>query len=239
MSKVRFPIVALGLVLLCVLSYGLGWAQEASEGTKRVTALIYITGGGWIGYIILTCSVVALAFIIEFFVTLQRDRLIPPQLVGELEALLDERQYEEALNLCEAERVPISNVIGAAIAKVESGYEAMVNALQEVGEEEAYKLSMKISWLSLLGNITPMLGLFGTVYGMIVAFQKIAAKGNPTPADLAEGVYMALVTTFQGLVVAIPVLAFYAYFKNKVTRLVLEMGAISGELVERFRPAAK
>ena len=101
---------------------------------------------------------------------------------------------------------------------------------------EAIKLQQKIGYLSLIGNIAPMMGLFGTVSGMITAFQTIAEKGaSVTPADLAGGISQALVTTFLGLFVAIPTMIAYFFFRNKVVRITLEIHAIADDLVERFR----
>jgi len=112
----------------------------------------------------------------------------------------------------------------------------MKSAMADVTEEEAIKLQQKISYLSLVGNISPMLGLFGTVTGMIQAFQTIARVGAAvTPADLANGISIALVTTFQGLLVAIPCTVAFFIFRNKVVRVVLELNAIADEFVERFR----
>jgi biopolymer transport protein ExbB len=109
-------------------------------------------------------------------------------------------------------------------------------SMDDAGEEEAIKLQQKIGYLSLIGNIAPMMGLFGTVTGMIAAFQTIEAMGSAvTPSDLAGGISQALVTTFLGLFVAIPTMIAYFFFRNKVIRTTLEIGAIADDLVERFR----
>ncbi len=108
--------------------------------------------------------------------------------------------------------------------------------MEEAGDQEAAKLHQKIGYLSLIGNIAPMMGLFGTVSGMIKAFQTIAQMGaSVTPSHLAGGIGQALVTTFLGLFVAIPSMIAYFFFRNKVVRVTLELGAIADDLVERFR----
>jgi biopolymer transport protein ExbB len=113
----------------------------------------------------------------------------------------------------------------------------MEKAMDEVSEEETIKLQQKISWLNLIGNIAPMMGLLGTVYGMIMAFNEITKLGpNVTPADLSKGISAALVTTMLGLIVAIPTMAAFFYFRNKVVKVSLELAAIADDLVERFRP---
>ena len=183
-------------------------------------------------------SIAAVALVIEHFISIRRDKLIPPELVGEIEALLEDEEYGEAMDLCDAEPTMLTNVVGAAIPKVESGYDAMAEAVREVGEEEGIKLQQKIGWLSLIGNIAPMVGLLGTVTGMIAAFGKIASSVTPPkPADLADGISTALLTTAFGLIVAIPAMSFYFFFRGKVIKLSMETSAICGDLVDRIRPS--
>ncbi len=109
--------------------------------------------------------------------------------------------------------------------------------MEEVAEEETIKLHQKIGWLSLIGNIAPMMGLFGTVLGMIGAFNEITRLGaNVTPKDLSQGISTALITTLFGLFVAMPALFFFFMYRNKVIKVSLEITAIAADLVERFRP---
>ncbi len=196
----------------------------------------YIGAGGWIGYVIVLTSVVSLALIIEHIVNVKRDKIVPPQLVDEIEALFENEEYQEALELCESEPNFLTNVLSAGLPKMNAGFETMTTAMEDVAEEEAIKLQQKISYLSLIGNLAPMMGLFGTVTGMIKAFNTIAALGSAvSPSDLAGGISQALVTTFLGLFVAIPSMIAYFLFRNRVVRITLEIGAIAEELVERFR----
>jgi biopolymer transport protein ExbB len=111
--------------------------------------------------------------------------------------------------------------------------------MDEVAEEEAIKLHQKVGWLSLIGNIAPMMGLFGTVLGMIGAFNEITRLGQAVqPQDLSKGISTALITTLFGLFVAMPALFFFFVFRNKVIKVSLEITAIADDLVERFRPHA-
>ena len=197
-----------------------------------------IMQGGVIGFVIIGLSIAALALAIEHFMTIKRDALVPPELLGHLESLFEDEEYEEAMTLCESAPNFLTNVIAAGLPRIGQPYEQIEAAMQEAGEQEAVKLHQKISYLSLIGNVSPMLGLFGTVTGMIVAFNVIArSSGAPSPADLAGGIQVALVTTFLGLLVAIPTISCYFYFRNKVIRIVMEVGTIAEELMERFRPA--
>ena len=138
--------------------------------------------------------------------------------------------------MCENDRSFFARVCAAGIAKVGQPYERIEHALVEAGNEEAVKLHQKVSWLSVIGALGPMLGLFGTVQGMIVAFQVIASTVNPSPGQLATGIYVALLTTFEGLMVAMPVILAFAWLRNRLVRSILEIGAILETLFEKFRP---
>jgi biopolymer transport protein ExbB len=226
----------LGVALAVLGVFATPAFAQGETTTPGQSVTIFITGGGGIGYVIILCSVVSLALTIEHFVSIKREKIVPSQLIDEIEGMFENEEYQEALELCEAEPNYLTNVLAAGLPKINAGFETMKAAMDEAGEEEAIKLQQKISYLALIGTVAPMLGLFGTVYGMILAFNTIAAKGSAvTPADLAVNISIALVTTFQGLLVAIPSMTFFAYFRNRVVRVILEIGAIADELVERFR----
>ena len=129
-----------------------------------------------------------------------------------------------------------TNVAAAGIRKLGTTFGTIEKSIEEMEDEETVKLQQKIGYLSLIGNIAPMMGLFGTVSGMIEAFETIAKMGAAvTPSDLASGISTALVTTFLGLFVAIPTMIAYFFFRNKVIRVSIEIAAIADDLVDRFR----
>lgn len=226
----------MGLAMLAVGVFAApALAQEVTEESKSWVEA-YITAGGWIGFTILFLSFVSLALIIEHVVNIKRDKIVPPQLIDEIEGMFENEEYQEALELCEAEPNFLTNVLAAGLPKINAGFETMRASMDEMADEETIKLQQKIGYLSLIGNIAPMMGLFGTVSGMIAAFQTIASMGaSVSPADLADGISQALVTTFLGLFVAIPAMIAFFFFRNKVVRVTLELGAIADDLVERFR----
>ncbi len=246
-AKVMFAALAavgLNLAFAAVASAQEGGAPAAAEEDKFGFFAVWIMGGGGIGFLFLLpieiLSIATLAAIIEHFITIQRDKIVPPEVIVELETLLDEEQYEEAINLCEASKNYLTNIVGAAIARVGEGYDAMKAAAAGQTDEENLKLIHKISWLVLFGNIGPMLGLFGTVTGMVMAFGVIASsKESPSPQVLAGGIFTALVTTVWGLLVAMPALGFNFIFKMKVQRLAMELSGVAMELVDRFKPVAE
>lgn len=235
MNKPKILMAALAGVFLLAAS-GTAFAQGTSGGTSLGQIIV---GGGVIGWFIILLSIVSLALAIEHFVTIRRDKIVPPELIDEIEALFEEEEYQEALELCESEPNFLTNVLSAGLPKINAGFDAMEKAMDEVAEEETIKLHQKVGWLSLIGNIAPMLGLFGTVWGMIQAFNEIVRLGAAvTPKDLAGGISTALITTLFGLFVAMPSLFFFFLFRNKVIKASLEITAIADDLVERFRPHA-
>jgi biopolymer transport protein ExbB len=257
----KIGFIAAGAVVLALLAVpmGLAFAGEPTPATPAAaapapaggaTSPAGVTGAGkswgwWdviksmgsCGIVIVLLSVAGLALIIDFAVNIRREKLVPQDIVSELEQLFEQEQYEQAMELCDAEDCFFTRICGAGLAKLGAGYERMTEAVQEAGEEEITALNQKIGWLSLIGTVAPMLGLLGTVIGMIEAFSKIASMaGAAGPAELAVGISKALVTTLMGLMVAIPVLSAYTFFKNRVTRVMLEVGVITGDLLDRFRP---
>ncbi|MCI0342174.1 MAG: MotA/TolQ/ExbB proton channel family protein, partial [Planctomycetales bacterium] len=237
--------ILLGLMLVVfagsLACAGVAYAQE-EEGPKRKEMTLFDTfmAGGTIGMCIVAINVVTLALAIEYGVMWRRDKLIPPEILGELEVLFEDEEYEEALELCEAEPSWLTNVVAAGIPKMSAGYDTMMESMMGQSDFEALKLHQKNGWIAVACNIAPMLGLLGTVQGMIAAFQKIATSvGAPEPAELADSIGLALVTTFEGLVVAIPFVCVFAFFKNKIGKLAVEVSNTVEDLFERFRPTKK
>ena len=213
-------------------------AQDDGPTEERsfIAEVFDYENAGVIGYLIVLLSVVAVALIIENFMTIKREKLAPPDLLDELEALFDGENFQDAVELCEQEKNYLTNVVGAGLSKLGHSFETMQTSVREMQTEESVKLFQKIGWLSLISAIAPMLGLFGTVTGMFVTFGKIASSGgNVSPARLASGIKMALITTMLGLTVAIPVGVAFFTLRNRVIKTSTEINAITEDLFERFR----
>ncbi|MDP6763303.1 MAG: MotA/TolQ/ExbB proton channel family protein [Planctomycetota bacterium] len=222
------PVLAVASVTMAPL-----FAQEA----QTESAFDVFKKAGVVGMLIVLLSVVALAVIFENVVSLKRDKLAPPELIDEVQALFDEGQYQEAMELCENEASFFTRVCGAGVAKIGHSFEVIEQSITEMGDEESIRLHQKIGWLALIANVAPMMGLLGTVGGMIKAFNTIASSGGQAnPADLAQGISEALLTTMFGLCVAIPTSAFFAFLRNRLVKAIIEVGAIVEDLFERFRP---
>jgi len=223
-KKLMLPAAALLLLSPMALASG--------GGGKTLWELFQTTGP--VGWMMVLLSMGGTALVIEHFVNLRREKLAPTPLIQDLQALIDEEQYDEAVELCDQEGGYISNLIGAALRMRLAGYEQMISSLEEAANEEAFRLQSKISYLSLVGNTGPLLGLLGTVTGMISAFQKIEQMKAPTPADLAVGVYESLVNTTLGLFIGIVFLTIYFVYKNKVTKMCLSMNLQAVDLLKHL-----
>ncbi|MGD2019025.1 MAG: MotA/TolQ/ExbB proton channel family protein [Planctomycetota bacterium] len=222
------PVATAGLVFVATTTPALAQTTSAGDVFKK---------SGIVGLAIMGLSVVALAVIIQNIVSLKRDKLAPPELIDEIEVLFNDEKFQEAMDLCEEEETYFTRVCGAGIAKIGQPFEVIEKSLEEMGDEESIKLHQQIGWLSLIANVAPMMGLLGTVMGMVTAFNEIAAsQGQANPADLASGISQALLTTMLGLIVAIPVTAAFAFLRNRLIKTIIETGAIVEDLFERFRP---
>jgi biopolymer transport protein ExbB len=217
---------------------GTAFAQDsgADKPPAKNAVVEAFANAGTIGYVIVALSIVAVALIIENFVSIKRDKLAPPDVIDELEALFEAEQFQEAMDLCESDHNYLTNVVQAGLSKLGHSFDTVQMSVREMEEEETVKLFQKIGWLSLISASAPMLGLLGTVSGMFVTFGQIAdAGGSVQPSDLAGGIKLALVTTIFGLVVALPTAAFFFTFRNRVVRTTIEVNAIAEDLFERFR----
>jgi biopolymer transport protein ExbB len=210
-----------------------------AQGRSYFEMLVW-PGGGVIGIILWLLSIVTLAIIVEHFITIRRANIMPDLVREQVQSMFDNKQYREAIDMTAAQPDFLSHVVHASLTEAPHGYAAMERAMEEAAEERTTKLLRHIEWLNLIGNISPMLGLLGTVWGMINAFFKIVEKGGtPDPADVANPIGIALVTTLLGLAVAIPSLAIYALMRNRIDALSSETILASQELISTFRPAKK
>ena len=237
------------LVLLMVLAMGFGLAvaqddtkiagteEELAKKDKSVTGLwdLYIASmpeGG----VITGLSVWMIALILTSALTLKHSDLIPPALVEQVDEQLRSKQAKAALEVCQADESLLARMMAAGISRVGRGYQGAVDYMSDVGAEESMKLSHKLSYLSVIGSISPMLGLMGTVRGMIGAFAQLSSSGaQPSPAELSGNIQLALVTTFEGLLVAVPALFAYSLFRNHLARTVTEAEMVALELMSRFQ----
>ncbi len=210
-----------------------------AETTNYWKALVW-PGGGVIGAILWLMSFGTVAIIVEHFISIRRVNILPGLIGEQIRSLFENKQYREAIDVTAAQPDFLSHIVHASLTEAPHGYPAMERAMEEACEERTTKFLRKIEWLNLVGNVSPMMGLFGTVWGMIKTFFAIVeAGGSPEPAAFAESIGIALVTTLLGLAIAIPALAVYAIMRNRIDSLSSEAMVTCQELISTFRPQKK
>lgn len=220
------------LAVLSLASVASAQAESTGEPVEAAEAapdglLSIIFAGGWVGFSIMmllfALSMTAAYLVFEHIMTLRKGELIPEGLGERVRDLLLAGRVGEADQACREQPSFLSFVLLNGLAEIEGGWSAVEKALEDATAEQSARLFRKVEYLSVIGNLSPMVGLLGTVTGMIFAFQQVASTGGAAgAADLAEGIYQALVTTVGGLIVAIPSLAAFAIFRNRVDQLVAE-----------------
>ena len=176
-------------------------------------------------------SLYALYVFFERFFKLAKERVDADALMAKVNAAVRERDLELALTACERHGGPVARVIKAALLRLPYGRSAVEAAFQEASLQEEQRLTRGLRPLATIAQTAPLLGLLGTVTGMIIAFSEISREGTGNPAALADGIGQALVTTAAGLIVAIPVLIGQSYLANRVDNILLEIDRRREELM--------
>ena len=202
-----------------------------SQGPKNVLDLIM--AGGYVMFPLGLCSVLALGIAVERFISLTRSRLLPAEFSeGLRETFAGEKDYKAGMEYCEENPCPLSNIFKAGINRAPQGDEAMEKAIEDAGLREVNKMKRSLKPLAVIARVAPLLGLLGTVYGMISAFQSASAMGVGKADRLATGIYEALVTTATGLTLAIPVVIVYEILCHRVDSIVDHMDDQAFEFLE-------
>ena len=229
------------VVLALVMAVGARtvWAQDTGddvEGAPRESAMDLVGKAGYIGVVIIVLSAAMFALILTNVMALRRGNLIPDDLVREVDEMLRNKQAKAALERCQTDSSLTGKMMAAGISRMPRGHDQAIDYMGDVGAEGAMKFQHHVSYLSVIGNIAPMLGLLGTVVGMVGAFRDLAASGaQPNPAKMADNIQMALMTTVMGLIVAIPAIFSYALLRNRLARMLTEVDMITSELMGRFQ----
>lgn len=233
MSRLR-PATA---VLLCCLAFsGSALAQEnPAPAMRELNVRALLDAGGTIGWIIMALSLWMVALIIQHLVTVRRGAMMPVGMAEEIHQQISAGNFRQALADCQERPSFLAYVLAAGLAEVSIGYAAVEKAMEDASQQQAARLFRKLEYFTVIGTIAPMLGLLGTVWGMILAFMEFEAKANPQVSELAPGIYRALVTTLQGLCVAIPALAAYAVLRNRVDELVAASTLLAEHVFSGFK----
>ena len=235
MKPPRYLSLLLPLLLLALTS-PLALAAEGGGHEESMNIIQTIMKGGplivmiWLG--ILGTSMTMMTFIIQLFMTMRDEQLAPKALVESLESTILAGNYQEAWEICRANKAYIAQVLKGALERLGRGKEAVETALVEHGIREGQTLKTKNSYLSVIGVIAPMIGLLGTVIGMMGAFAVLGASGVAEPRTLALRIGEVLTATASGLFIAIPAFIFYYYFRNRGTIVLVNADDKLNRLIE-------
>jgi biopolymer transport protein ExbB len=212
-------------------------AEALSEGSGFIDVVVK---GGFLGIVLwlalAALSVAGTHLIVDSFIKVRIKRIIPEGLVSRVREALDARNIPKAVQICSEEPGALSNILTAGFTNVAEGADAAQDAVTAAADLESEKLLQRINYLNVVGNLAPMLGLLGTVQGMIMAFATLGTEaGAAKNAMLATNISQALYTTAAGLVIAVPALGFFSFFRNRATKIILSMEALTMELMKKVR----
>jgi biopolymer transport protein ExbB len=201
------------------------------EGKEDIFSLLW--KGGWIMIPIGLASVLALTLTIERFISLRRSRATPAGFLEGLRSIYGQGGHdaEKSAEYCRQNKCVLATLIESAIPKIPRGERELQNSLEDAGAREVDRMKRSLKPLSMIATVSPLLGLLGTVYGMIGAFQAASNAGTGKSDVLAQGIYEALVTTAAGLTLAIPVLIVYQVLNNRVDTMVDDLDSGAEEFI--------
>jgi biopolymer transport protein ExbB len=243
-GKSATHVLSLATVMLATLSARSVQAAEEAAAAAPDGFFAILFSGGWVGLLILltlfALSLTAAYLVFEHLLTLRRKEIIPDGISDGVQQALQSGQLAAAEKVCQDQPCFLSFVVLNGLSEVEGGWNSVEKAMEEATAEQAARLFRRIEYLSVIGNIAPMVGLLGTVTGMIFAFQQVAStEGAAGAGELAEGIYQALVTTVGGLIVAIPSLGAFAVFRNRIDQLVAEAAFMAQSAMRPLKRRAR
>jgi biopolymer transport protein ExbB len=217
-------------------------AAAASEAQQdQMSFYRIVMSGGFMGVVLWlalgACSVAGFALIVDSFITIREKKIVPDAFVQKVRESMEQGDVMKAMKHCEEEPGALSSILTAGFSNVQEGFEAIQEAVGIAADLESEKLLQRVTYLNVVANLAPMLGLLGTVQGMIFAFATLGTQsaGAAQQSMLAVNIAQALYTTAAGLVAAVPALAFFYYFRNRATKITLGMEALTLDLIKVLR----
>ncbi len=223
-------------------------APPASPGAEGTTPAApenmlqwAIRASGPIGVLLVFLSVYFTALVIRLFMEYRVSEAVPAPLVEKLEAAIRDKKFQEAYDACRDSDSFLARLVRAGIANLPNGRNEAKEAIAAASDEITTELEMKISYLATIGTLGPMIGLVGTVWGMIRSFQEIAtaAGSQPRPDKVAEGISTALFITLEGITLAVPAIFFFAFFRNRLAQMKIEANRVAERTINSMVTAAK
>jgi len=209
--------------------------EESGKGSGSFLAIVFRDALSFILWLaIFVTAGFGVYFAVDCFITVTAKKIMPDNLTHNVTEAMGEGDVLKALQHCENEPSPLANVLMAGFSHVEEGFDVIQEAVTTAADLETERIVQKLTWLSVVGNLSPMLGLLGTVQGMIAAFSHIG-EGAPDIGVLALDISQALYTTAAGLTIAVPCVAFFFAFRNRANTIALKMEAMTMELIKDLR----
>ena len=236
--KIKWILLILAIIALSVGAQDVVMNEAAAEAEALGSGdgfFSVVARGGFLGislWIALAAlSVAGTHLIVDSFLKIKESRIIPGGFIDDIRAALDENDLNKATQLCGEEQGAISNILSTGFCSIENGAEDAVSIAVDL---ESEKLMQRVTYLNVVGNLAPMLGLLGTVQGMIMAFATLGTEaGAAKNAMLATNISQALYTTAAGLIIAVPALGFFSFFRNRAAKIILNMEALIIELMKK------
>lgn len=198
--------------------------------------------GGWTMYPLGLFAIFGTTLVVYNFIAVRKKKFLNPDGVKQVEGMINNLQLQEAIDYCEKNPSPITNIIGNGLARADMrdvDPDAVAVAMEEASVEEFANPYVKINYLSVIASLAPMLGLYGTVSGMVKAFNTIATEGAGSASKLADNISEALITTAAGMIVGIPAMFFFFFFKNKYGAIISGSSRIIGDLIFTLKQSLK
>jgi biopolymer transport protein ExbB len=216
---------------------------EGGTPAKGPTNLLTlaIQASGPIGGFLLLLSIYFTALVIRLFMELRVSEAVPAPLVERLEAAIRDKKFQDAYDACKDNDSFLARLVRVGIANLPNGRQEAKEAMLETSDEITTSLEMKISYLAIIGTLGPMIGLVGTIAGMIDSFKEIAMAGGsqPRPEKVAMGISMALFITLEGVSLSVPAIFFFAFFRNRIAQMTMEATRVADRVINSLVAAAK
>jgi biopolymer transport protein ExbB len=215
---------------------------DASAPPRKMTALEWvIKASGPIGLFLLLLSIYFTALVIKLFMELRVSEAVPAALVERLENAIKERKFQEAYDACRDNDSFLARLVRTGVANLPNGRAEAKEAMSDTQDEIVTSMEARISYLAIIGTLGPMIGLVGTIIGMISSFQEIAmASGaQPKPEKVAEGISTALFITLEGVSLSVPAIFFFAFFRNRIAQMSMESAKVADRTITALLAAAK
>jgi biopolymer transport protein ExbB len=216
---------------------GEGTAPPGPESLLRLA----IRASGPIGFFLLLLSIYFTALVIRLFMEFRVTEAVPTPLVERLETAIRDKKFQDAYDVCKDNDSFLARLVRTGIANLPNGRADAKEAMEEASEEIVTNYEMKISYLAVIGTLGPMIGLVGTIWGMIMSFKEIAlaAGAQPRPEKVAEGISTALFITLEGVTLSVPAIFFFAFFRNRIAQMTMEATRVADRTINSLVAAAK